>query len=295
MSPGVTIGIYSLLIVAASLLGGAVPSRVHLSHRAMQGIISFVGGLMLGIGLLHLVPHSLAETGSIDATFIAVLVGLLGMFFLIRTFHFHQHGPMAESDAGHEHHDCHDVSHSHYHQLSWAGVTFGLSVHTLLDGVALGAAVKSDAHYGESHLGMASFGVFLAIVLHKPLDALSITTLMQAAGWSSRVQQAVNAGFALTCPLGALAVFKGIDLIEFRTHFAIGVLLGISGGIFLCISLSDLLPEVQFHRHDRFMLSCALLIGVLIAYAISFVEPTGYHSHPNLPRLERRGEKLPDH
>jgi hypothetical protein len=32
--------------------------------------------------------------------------------------------------------------------------------------------------------------------------------------------------------------------------------------------LADLLPEVQFHRHDRLILSAALLGGVFLAYVL---------------------------
>ncbi len=37
--------------------------------------------------------------------------------------------------------------------------------------------------------------------------------------------------------------------------------LAFSAGTFLCIALSDLLPELHFHAHDRFKLSLALLFG----------------------------------
>ena len=37
--------------------------------------------------------------------------------------------------------------------------------------------------------------------------------------------------------------------------------LAFSAGTFLCIALSDLLPELQFHAHDRWPLSMALLGG----------------------------------
>ncbi len=89
------IGLYSILIVASSLFGGWLPSLLSLTHVRTQLMLSFVGGLMLGVGLLHMLPHSFEETGSLDTTLLWTLVGLLGMFFLIRIFHFHQHGPSA--------------------------------------------------------------------------------------------------------------------------------------------------------------------------------------------------------
>ena len=57
----------------------------------------------------------------------------------------------------------------------------------------------------------------------------------------------------------------------------LGIMLGLSAGVFLCISLSDLLPEVQFHKHDRWKLSGALILGVAIAYGVGFLEPAHQH------------------
>ena len=48
----------------------------------------------------------------------------------------------------------------------------------------------------------------------------------------------------------------------------LGFSLAFSAGIFLCISLGDLLPEVHFHSHDRVQLSIMLLLGVLAAFLI---------------------------
>ncbi len=48
----------------------------------------------------------------------------------------------------------------------------------------------------------------------------------------------------------------------------VGCGLAFSAGVFLCISLSDLLPELEFHAHDRVVLSLALIAGIALAYAI---------------------------
>lgn len=277
---------YSLMIVAASLVGGWLPTKFRMSHTRMQVILSYVGGLMLGIGLLHLLPHAIVRSGSIDLAIGWTLIGLIFMFFLIRTFHFHQHGTDAtgaedaHADCGHDHPHEHHHAHGAVHELSWAGVATGLAVHTLIDGIALGAAVKADAAFGV--MAPWGLGVFIAIALHKPLDALSITTLMSAGGWSRRAQLIVNVCFALMCPLGALLFAFGLDRMGGNTSMVLGMALGFSAGTFLCISLSDLLPEVQFHRHDRLKLSGALLAGIASAYAIGLLEPSHSHALPSV-------------
>lgn len=79
------------------------------------------------------------------------------------------------------------------------------------------------------------------------------------------------------CPLGALAFYLGASS-ELGSHQTlVGLALAAAAGIFLCIALADILPELRFHSHDRLKLSIALLLGVLLAYAVGQLEPP--HSH----------------
>lgn len=284
MSPITTVVVYSVLIVAASLAGGLLPSLVRLTHARMQLIVSFVAGLMLGVGLFHMLPHAAAQIGSIDRTMWWVVVGVLTMFFLLRTFHFHQHGPAQTSlsTQGQGEHGnvagCqHDHGHGH-HALSWVGVALGLSLHTLIDGMALAASVQTEALHGSSGwwLGLATF---LAIVLHKPIDAVSITALMSAGGWAPLWRHAVNLAFAVMCPLGAVLLLFGVARVGDAEHLLLGCALAAAAGVFLCIALADLLPEIEFHSHDRGKLSALLLLGIAVSYGIGMVEPEHVHGH----------------
>ena len=65
----------------------------------------------------------------------------------------------------------------------------------------------------------------------------------------------------------------------------LGLALAFSAGIFLCISLGDLLPEVHFHSHDRLKLSGMLFLGIVIALAIESL-PGHSHSFEVLPAGE---------
>jgi zinc and cadmium transporter len=120
-------------------------------------------------------------------------------------------------------------------------------------------------------------GVFLAILLHKPLDALSITSLMRAGGWGGGARLAANLGFALLCPLGAVLFVWGVGFLDDQA-FVVGCALAFSAGVFLCISLGDLLPEVHFHSHDRVKLTLVFLVGIALAYGLRFVEPGFTHA-----------------
>ncbi len=282
MTALLTILIYGCLIMLASLLGGWLPNVIAFTHKRMQITLSFVGGLMLGIAVLMMLPHAIVQSNSVDGSMMALLAGLLFMFLLIRLFHFHQHSGASDPEDAHT--DCdHDQSHHHHHEhggvheLSWTGVAIGMSLHTIVDGIAMGTAVVADQHHQQSFWGI---GVFLAIVLHQPLDALSITSLMKAGGWPTGARTMINLGFSLLCPLAATVAVLGLQTVSQEQNQWIGLMLAFSAGVFLCISLGDLLPEVQFHRHDRLPLSIALLVGIACAYGIVRLEAsTPGHSH----------------
>ena len=327
---------YCLAIVCASVVGGWVPTRFRLSHTRMQTIISFVGGLMLGIGVFHLLPHSTHALASVDSATRWMMCGIVAMFFLIRTFHFHHHGPLEVSVSGHTSHQLyvessghlpahsnggcdhdHDHDHDHdqslghnlvqlsppgagggvnadtrpntvhsliqsgppcghAHKLSWLGIAIGLSIHTLIDGIALAASVQAEASHPIKY-SLFGVGTFLAIMLHKPLDAVSITSLMAAAGWADRWRHTVNGLFSMMCPAGAVMFLLGITQLGDWQHYIVGATLAFSAGVFICISLSDLLPEMEFHAHNRARLTLALMGGILLAFGITFLEPGYLH------------------
>jgi zinc and cadmium transporter len=289
MAIALLLTIYCICVVVASLFGGALPGIVKLTHRRMQLVMSFVGGLMLGVALLHVMPHSLVEQGSIDRLAGWTLGGLLTMFLLIRVFHVHahEHGDTSDLvDPDHEPHQGPCEHHHEYHEhaagqhpFSWLGLALGLSLHTLIDGLALGAAVVAEAH-DEHGFALFGLGTFLAVALHKPLDALSITSLMAAGGWSPRAIHLANGGFAILCPIGAIGSVWGLTGFFAEQHLALGCALAFAAGVFLCIALADLLPEVAFHAHDRLGLTLALLLGIGLAWSIRFFEPEHAHEHP---------------
>ncbi len=282
-----TLVAYCIAIIGASLLGGWLPSLMRMTHTRTQLIMSCVAGLMLGVALFHLLPHSLvelqhsvtAEVSPVDVLVWWVMAGLVVMLLLLRLFHFHQHD---FGDDGHDrqHQDhCHEAHHdAGAHPLSWLGIAMGLGLHTLIDGIALGASVHGGDGHGDAHsFSWIGLGVFLAILLHKPLDALSITSMMQAGGWGARARAAANIGFATLCPLGALLFIWGVGLLD-NQAYVVGCALAFSTGVFLCISLGDLLPEVHFHSHDRIKLTVSFLVGIGLAYALRFIEPGSSHS-----------------
>jgi zinc and cadmium transporter len=138
---------------------------------------------------------------------------------------------------------------------------------------------------------LIGLGIFLAVFLHKPLDAMSITSLMAAGGWPQRQRQIINVGYSLLCPIGAALFWTGTSWLGGGNQAVIGYALAFFAGVFLCISLSDLLPEVQFHSHDRLWLSAWLLVGVSSAWCLRFVEGPHAHQRPGAAQQQQQQQQ----
>jgi zinc and cadmium transporter len=237
--------------------------------------------------LLHFLPHATHDTRSLDTTVYWVLGGFLAMFFLQRFFPHHHHDvsegapeelALGQEEAHHHHEhdehaaDPHTLAEHSASQLSWAATTVGMSLHSLMGGVALGAAVAAAAGAGGGWVGL---GTALVIILHKPFDAMAVATLMTASGCSRSARHLLNSLFALVTPCGALLFYGGASHFFGSNPAFLGCALAFCAGTFLCIACADLLPELQFHSHDRLKLSLALLAGLSVAIVIGLLETAG--------------------
>src|SRR5687768_14977178 len=186
----VLLAYYCALILLASIAGGMIPVWFQLTHRWMQFAVSFVAGVMLGVAVLHMLPHAVVDAlnaaagggatsspatiDSVGWTMFALLAGMLVMFFIERFFCYHHHdvpGELRAHDHNHEEHEHGGHHHGdHVHDLSWSGAALGLALHSVLNGVALAAAVQ----HGADGSWLAGFGTFLVVFLHKPFDAMTI-------------------------------------------------------------------------------------------------------------------------
>jgi zinc and cadmium transporter len=228
---------------------------------------------MLGLSLLGLLPHAIHELGSVHRVTARLLGGFLAMFLLQRFLPFHHHDVVEGSPVepcGH----THSLAERSARSLSWIGVALGLSLHSIFDGLAMAASVASDA---QRHGGALGLGTALAVVLHKPFGALAIATLMAASGAARSSRNLVNLAFALVTPLGAMLFYLGAGPWAHAHPGWLGSALAFCAGTFLCIAGADLLPELQFHRHDRVKLSLALLLGLAVAYLIVTFGQADHH------------------
>lgn len=276
---GLPLFLFSLMVIGVSVAGGVLPLLSVVTHTRLQLYLSFAAGVMLGAAFFHMLPEA-AELGT--SVFSWSLAGLLTLFLLERFCSYHHHEAPGLERVGHEHGDGEECTGAEVGKtgrpergIHWGAAAIGLAVHSITGGVALATAVATD--YGRrGGLGPASWGVLVATLVHKPADALTIVSLMLRAGVSTGRARMVNFGFSLMIPLGIVLFVGGLGrLSEERTEAFTSAALAFSAGTFLCIALSDLLPEIHFHSHDRVKLSIALLAGI----ALMGLTMTGHGSH----------------
>ncbi len=292
-----TLAVFCLAVVGVSVIGGLLPLATVLSHTRLQVYLSASAGAMLGAAFFHMMPEAV-RMGS-PRTLSWSAAGLLTLFFVERFFAYHHHeAPADPADPCPTHPHEHAGGRGHSAgvvdpkapggaggankgtSLHWSAAAFGLAAHSLAGGVALASAAAASSE-GRHGLGAAAWGVFIATLVHKPADALTIVSLMLRAGASRGLAHAVNLAFALMIPAGVVLFFLGIEGLGPTAATSItAAALAFSAGTFLCIALSDLLPELQFHAHDRFSLSAALLVGLGVMAAASAWEGPDAHATP---------------
>jgi zinc and cadmium transporter len=275
------LAIYCGGILVASLFGGSVPFLRKVTHSRLQMYLSFSAGVMLGASFFHVMPDAMEKAKGAFGWWMAL--GVVGLFCIERFLAPHSHELSSQLQPEHEHEPGCEHDHEHRAAPAVAGwmAVLGLTIHTFMNGAGLAGAVQFDTEAGAAAAALPGLALFLAIILHKPADALAISTVLWRKGVSPGKLTLVQLGFAAMVPVGAAAFLLAEKTIasDFVNQLT-GAALAFSAGTFLFIALSDLLPEVQFHRHDRIPLSLALIAGVLLMGGIAVLEDLGHAEHP---------------
>lgn len=227
--------LYLPTVIFISLVGGFLPLLRELSQRALALLLSFSAGVLLGAVFFHMLP----ETGKVLSERLGwpVLSGFLLIFVMERFVFIHAC----------EEHGC-DI-----HQMGLSAF-LGISLHSLLDGVALGAGLFLP------QLGPV---VLIAVIVHKMPDSISISSILLSAGWPRGRVAMLSVLFALTTPVGALLAY-----LFFRTlsPVDIAVAIGVSAGTFLAIATADILPQIHRIEERNPMTLLFLLAGLSVSW-----------------------------
>jgi zinc and cadmium transporter len=224
--------VYSLLILAASIAGGMLPLKWHGSRDQLPSLLSISAGFMVGAIFFQMLPEAIELMG-VGAS-VGIMTGFLFLYILERFMTIHA----CEGD------EC------GVHELGLLAF-LGMSIHTVTDGLALGAGM---------HSAPLGFTVFLAIIAHKLPSAFSLSTILVHARYSMARIMVMMCIFALLVPAG-VGVYALIEL-AFPSLPVEGFFVAFACGSFLHIALSDLIPEMHRAGKARYLHTAFFLAGI---------------------------------
>lgn len=302
-------GIAALTFVVA-FAGGAVPllARFDHQHSMLGAMTSISAGFLISAACLIVIPegferfsvvtssdleagttavhseddghdhsgHNHGEEApflglSVEPSVLAGMAILLGFLLMLVTeslgFGHDIHEEHHNDAGGHVHHPISDQD----GKRLGAVVVIGLTIHTIADGMAIGAGLATGSH--------ALTGSLVATLLtHKVPAAFSLAMFSQHAHGSRRKTWTDLWVFSLATPIAILGTWAVLGSLSDRV---VGWVLLFSAGTFIYVATVDVLPNVLRSGRRRVVAlqvaaGClALLFLILILDGLGF----GLHDH----------------
>ncbi|MDB5238886.1 MAG: hypothetical protein JWO00_221 [Candidatus Parcubacteria bacterium] len=234
----------------ATLVGGLFALRFR---DKLHLILGFSAGAVIAVAFFDLIPEAL-DLGwkfyTAGTTMAMVAVGFFLYLILDRLIFLHAH----THEEGHEH----DLSSTESHGIRRGMLGAGsLSLHSFLDGVAIGLAFQVSPAVGAI--------VTAAVLTHDFSDGINtVNLILKNKGNKTRAfHWLLTDAFAPV--LGAAST-----LLFTLPENVLSAILALFAGFFLYIGATDLIPE-SHHAHPKFLTTFMTLLGAGALYvAIHF-------------------------
>ncbi|MEU3883537.1 ZIP family metal transporter [Streptomyces californicus] len=217
-----------------TLAGGWVAQRITDRRHLVLG---FAGGLMLGVVGLDLLPEAIEAAGEpvfgVPAALLLFVGGFLVAHLVERLLAVRQ---VAHGAAGRQSERVPQVG------LTAAAAMVG---HSLMDGVALGAAFQVSGSMGVA--------VALAVISHDFADGFNTYTLTSLYGNARRKALLMLFAAAVAPVVGAATT-----LLFTLPEELLGGYLGFFGGALLYLAAAEILPEAHHTHPARSTLLCTI-------------------------------------
>ncbi|MFE2038719.1 ZIP family metal transporter [Streptomyces scopuliridis] len=223
-----------------TLFGGWTAQRVTDRRHLVLGL---AGGLMLGVVGLDLLPEAMHAAGSEILGVPQALLLFVGGFLVAHLVE----RLLAVRRASHGG-DPHGPGHPAGERVPQVGLTAAAAMvgHSLMDGVALGAAFQVGGGMGTA--------VALAVIAHDFADGFNTYTITSLYGNDRRRAITMLVADAIAPVLGAAST-----LLFTLPAEALGSYLGFFGGVLLYLAAAEILPEAHHDHPARSTLLCTVL------------------------------------
>ena len=247
--------IFTVIAVAAvlfgiTLVGCYLPFLLKRDSNHLHTLIAFSGGVMLGVLFIMLMPEALEETIEADFKFETACYMIMAGFILLFVIDF-----IVKKYLGFDEHS----EDEHAHSITSLSAFSGLAIHSFFDGLALAAAFTAGEDVG--------FLVLVGLCLHKTVVAFSLSSTI-IMGENPKTAWTYLIIFALVSPLATVVSYAFLNSGEFGYT---GPALCLSAGIFMFVTMCDILPEAFHHRDNDPKQLLLLLLGLAVAIIVAVV------------------------
>ena len=227
---------FAALTVLGTFMGGWVALR--LAH-SLPTVIALTGGIVVAVALFDVLPEALESVDDPTRVMALTGAGFLGFFLIERLLVLH-------------HRD--DPDQARAHQRVGTAAAVGLSVHSFMDGLAIGLAFNLDTTTGVL--------VFIAVAAHDFADGLNMVSFVLSQSGDRAAAMRWLRIDALAPLVGAIV---GASLSVSESF--LGYALAIYGGFFIYLGATDLLPEA--HAHASWARVGLTVAGFALIFAIT--------------------------
>lgn len=226
-----------------TLLGGIFALRFK---DKLHLILGFSAGAIIGVAFFDLLPEAISlGSKNYGVAYITSIValGFIAYTILDRFVFFHSHG-------GDEYPQINEFA-QNINKKGMLGAG-SLSIHSFLDGVAIGLAFQVSPSVGAI--------VAIAVLVHDFSDGINtVNLILKNSGTPAQAFKWLIAD-AIAPVLGVIStLFFSVP------ESSLGIILAIFTGFFLYIGASDLLPE-SHHSHPTAWTTFATVLGILVLY-----------------------------
>lgn len=230
----------TLAVSLISFVGIVFAFARRRSERSEMLLLSFAAGVLLATVFLDLFPEAIARAGGDGRVFSAALGAMIAFFFLERFLHgFHVH---EESRA----------------VASRYMILIGDAVHNFVDGVVIAASFLASPALGLT--------TTVAVMAHEIPQEIADYGILVRGKLSPRNALLLNFASGLFAIVGVVACFWFRGFVEAY----LGWFLTATGGMFIYVAASDLIPELHRHEHrDQWVYAVPFVLGVALLLALA--------------------------
>jgi len=239
--------LYSFLAGISTVLGAVVVTFLGIpGKKLLPALLGFASGVMLAISLLALLPEAL-EHGSIVSASVGFLLGV-GIMYALDRFIPHAHASSSQEFAFENVPDA-PARTKAILRVGYL-VFFGLALHNLPEGLAIGAGLETSPELGSY--------IAIAIGLHNIPEGIAMAGIMRAGGLSVVKMLILTLITGLMTPVGA-----GLGLIFFNiSPLFIAGGMAFAAGAMVYIVNDELIP--QAHKLNSHIAIGGLILGLML-------------------------------